>query len=178
MSLVSANALYLSDAKWPFYSGSQRNFMTESQAQKIKLTKKQVNMPVYGIIKNVTTIKHKVVATIKSRITTYSAELKLLVIPKLTGNLLITPFTISNWNIPITIQLADPHFSLLQPIDILLEAEIFFEIWTKKQLRLNDALPPLKESLFGWVVAGKVSMAKIITQHSATPHNFNHHPCN
>jgi predicted secreted protein len=36
----------------------------------IKLTEKQINMPVYGISKNVTTIKHKVVATVKSRITT------------------------------------------------------------------------------------------------------------
>jgi hypothetical protein len=71
-----------------------------------------------------------------------------------------------------TLQLADPQFSSPQPIDILLGAEIFFEIWTNKQLRLNDALPPHQKSLFGWVVAGKVSMAKIITQHSATSLNF------
>jgi hypothetical protein len=92
-------------------SGSQNNFMTESLTQTIKLSKKQVNMPVYGISENVTTIKHKVVATIKSRISDYSAELEFLVIPKITGNLPITPITTSNWKIPTTLQLADPHFS-------------------------------------------------------------------
>jgi hypothetical protein len=84
----------------------------------------------------------------------------------------ITPITTSSWNLPTTLQLADLQFSSPQPIHIQLGAEIFFEIWTNIQLWLNDALPPRQESLFGWVVPSKLSIAKITTQHAATQHNF------
>jgi hypothetical protein len=38
---------------------------------------------------------------------------------------------------------------------MLLGAEIFFDIWTSRQITLANDLPVLRETLFGWIVAGK-----------------------
>jgi hypothetical protein len=53
--------------------------------------------------------------------------------------------------------LADPQFHKPQQIDMLLEAEIFFDIWTARHLKLQQNEQTLQETLFGWVLAGKLT---------------------
>jgi hypothetical protein len=46
---------------------------------------------------------------------------------------------------------------------MLIGTEVFFDVWTGQQLYVNDALPPLQGSVFGWVVAGRMSSDLLIT---------------
>jgi Pao retrotransposon peptidase/Family of unknown function (DUF5641)/Protein of unknown function (DUF1759)/Putative peptidase (DUF1758)/Integrase zinc binding domain len=138
-------------------SGSQSNFVTESLAQLIKMKRETVNLPIVGISRKTTLIKHQIAATIQSRTSTFSTELQFLVIPQITGTMPTTPLDSKAWNIPSNIQLADPQFYAPQRIDMLLGAEVFFDIWTSHQIRLQKGLPSLNETLFGWVLAGKLS---------------------
>jgi hypothetical protein len=138
-------------------SGSQANFITENLAQSIRAKRQSIHMPVYGINEKSTVITQKITATIQSRVTKYTKELEFLVITKITGNIPNTPVDTTAWKLPNDIHLADPHFATPQPIDMLIGAEIFFEIWTNKQLQLQTGLPTLQESVFGWVAAGKLA---------------------
>jgi hypothetical protein len=88
-----------------------------------------------------------------------------LVVPKVTGHIPNASLRLTSrqLDIPAHVELADPQFHTPQPIDLPIGAEIFFEVWTGRQLHINDALPPLQGSVFGWEVAGRVSNNLIIT---------------
>jgi hypothetical protein len=81
--------------------------------------------------------------------TTPLYSLDCLVVPKITGNLPSTKIDVSSWKFPQAIALADPQFGTPQQIDVLLGAELFCELFTNNQL--------LQETVFGWVIAGKVA---------------------
>jgi Putative peptidase (DUF1758) len=59
--------------------------------------------------------------------------------------------------VPPTIELADPQFGTPQSIDLLIGAEWFYEIHMNKQLKIHERLPPLQETVFGWVVGGSLT---------------------
>jgi hypothetical protein len=92
---------------------------------------------------------------IKSRVNHYTAGLEYLAVPKITGNLSSTKIDLSSWKLPPTIALADPQFGTPQQIDVLIGAVVFYELFTNNQLKINDKLPQLQETVFGWVIAGK-----------------------
>jgi hypothetical protein len=62
---------------------------------------------------------------------------------------------ISNWKIPKNIKLADPEFNRPAKVDILLGAELFYELLCVGQIKLGSELPIMQKTLLGWIVAGK-----------------------
>ncbi|XP_037932864.1 uncharacterized protein LOC119667632 [Teleopsis dalmanni] len=51
--------------------------------------------------------------------------------------------------------MADPMFNKPARIDILIGAEIFFDLLSIGRIYLNERLPILQKSILGWIVAGK-----------------------
>ncbi|XP_053691478.1 uncharacterized protein LOC128739993 [Sabethes cyaneus] len=67
--------------------------------------------------------------------------------------------------IPNDIQLADPSFSVSMGVDIVLGIEAFFDFFVSgRKLTLGEQMPSLNESVFGWVVCGRLSF------HKQSPH--------
>lgn len=62
-----------------------------------------------------------------------------------------------NWSIPIGIQFADPNFNVPGCIDLLIGAELFFDLVTGGQLKIAPQLPLLQETKLGWIVSGPFS---------------------
>lgn len=94
--------------------------------------------------------------TVRSRTSDYSAPVELLVMPKVTIDLPASSFDISTWKIPSEVQLADPAFYKMSPIDMVLGAELFFELFIMTgRIELGKNLPILVNSVFGWVVTGR-----------------------
>ncbi|XP_050547126.1 uncharacterized protein LOC126908854 [Daktulosphaira vitifoliae] len=60
------------------------------------------------------------------------------------------------WKVPEGIDLADPSFNVPSKIDILLGAEVFFEALKTGQIKPLENGPLIKETVFGWIVAGSV----------------------
>ncbi|KAL4096395.1 hypothetical protein QTP88_021357 [Uroleucon formosanum] len=79
------------------------------------------------------------------------------VLPKLTSQIPLLPVNQSNIKIPVDIALADPSLDTPQRIDMLLGAEIFFELMTTGQLRPTPHGPIFKNTTLGWIVSGSVS---------------------
>ncbi|XP_058827613.1 uncharacterized protein LOC131687537 [Topomyia yanbarensis] len=91
-------------------SCSECCFVTESFSQRIKAQRKKVHLPIAGIGQSSAHARHKLFSTIRSRTGRYSTDLEFLVLPKITIDLPSTSVDTSAWEIPPSIQLADPSF--------------------------------------------------------------------
>ncbi|XP_055591187.1 uncharacterized protein LOC129743233 [Uranotaenia lowii] len=139
-------------------SGSECSFITEALSQRLKAQRNKVHLAISGIGQTSVQARCKLRATMHSRVTEYSTVVELFVLPKLTLNLPSTSLNISKWDLPKGIQLADPVFYESNHIDVVLGADIFFELFKPSgRIPLGESLPTLVNSVLGWVVSGKVS---------------------
>ncbi|XP_062534641.1 uncharacterized protein LOC134203810 [Armigeres subalbatus] len=122
----------------------------------LSLPKSYVNTPIVGVNGTKTAVKFKINATVKSRVTGYEFSLDYLVVPRVTGALPSLKLDAKDWPIPSDIQLADPRFFDPSRIDMLIGAELFFDLMRAGKIRMSAELPWLQESLLGWLVAGPV----------------------
>lgn len=140
-------------------SGSQSNFITEDLCQRLKLKRENVHIPLCGISESQSTIKNMVNATIKSRHSGFEVNLNFLVLSKITGELPSVSVDSRNWGIPSNIELADESFNKKGKIDLLVGAEVFYQILCIGHIVLSDSIPSLQKTLFGWIVSGKLQEA-------------------
>nr|XP_029734311.1 uncharacterized protein LOC115269623 [Aedes albopictus] len=137
-------------------SGSECCFVTERFSQRIKAQRKRIHLPISGTGQASTQAKQKFVSTIRSRVGEYAATVEFLVLPRVTIDLPAASINSSTWDIPSGLQLADPSFDSSSPVDIIIGAEIFFELFrVPGRISLGDNLPLLVNSVFGWIVSGK-----------------------
>lgn len=134
-------------------SGSQASFMTEALMIKLGLPTQQTNFTVAGINNSVSSISKTCTTIIQSRLNNFQARISFLVLPQLTNSTNVIA-DIGALNIPNDIILADPEFLSPSSIDILLGADIFWDLLGNKQVRLNHKYPVLQETKFGYVVTG------------------------
>jgi hypothetical protein len=67
----------------------------------------------------------------------------------------MTDIDISTWEFPSDVKLADKDFHKSAPIDILLGAEVFFEILMQGRHDCKG-LPVLQNTKLGYILSGKV----------------------
>lgn len=138
-------------------SCSQNHFVTERLATLLALKKHPTDYIVSSLNGGSTQIRHFLRTTIKSCASDYSAELEFLIAPKITGDLPSKSFNISHWDLPGDIELADPNFNRKGRVDMLLGAEIFWDLLKDGQIKLPVNLPSLRATELGWVVGGVLS---------------------
>ncbi|XP_062556845.1 uncharacterized protein LOC134221673 [Armigeres subalbatus] len=137
-------------------SGSECCFATERVAQRMRVRRSRVNLPIAGIGQASTEVRCKFLATVKSRVSSYSTTIEAFVLPKVTIDLPSISVDASSWTLPTGIQLADPSFYQSGAVDLVLGAEVFFDLFNVAgRIPLGDTLPPLINSVFGWVISGK-----------------------
>ncbi|KAG7304901.1 hypothetical protein JYU34_010297 [Plutella xylostella] len=96
--------------------------------------------------------------SVQSLVNSYSKTLNCLVLPNITGYLPNNEINLSDLNMPSVIQLADPEFYRPSEIDMLLGAEVFYDILLPKQIKLGFDKPILQSSQLGFIVAGPLNM--------------------
>ncbi|XP_058449060.1 uncharacterized protein LOC131429022 [Malaya genurostris] len=145
-------------------SGSECCFVTDRLAQSLRVQRKRTFVPVAGIGQSSTNVRQKFLTTIRSRISDYSANVELLVLPKLTVDLPTVSVDSTSWQFPPDIQLADPNFCRSNPVDLILGAEVFFDLFkVTGQISLGNGMPVLINSELGWVVSGRTTTCQRIT---------------
>lgn len=137
-------------------SASQSNFITEALHTKLKFPVNNVKIPVNSINNAQSHINIKSRSIIQSRNDRYCQDISFLVVNTIARELPTQLIETGTWNLPPNITLADPHFNISSGIDILLGAEVFFKILQPEQQNLSQELPILQNTLFGWVISGKV----------------------
>jgi hypothetical protein len=104
------------------------SYITSSFSKKLRLQQKAVNITVGGIGQISRNIKQAVQVNIKSRYNKFSANLSCFVLEKITENLPLVTINMSAIDIPKELQLADPKFLETAPVDLLIGADLFWNL--------------------------------------------------
>lgn len=139
-------------------SGSECCFITDRFSKQLQVHRKPINVPITGIGQASTKAREKFLTRIRSRVGNYSSNVEFLVLPEVTIDLPATSVDTTNWDLPPGIELADPSFASTNSVDIIIGAEIFFDLFrVPGRIPLGKNLPLLINSVFGWIVSGKAS---------------------
>jgi hypothetical protein len=76
-------------------------------------------------------------------------------LPNITGTTPSSKLDIRNWKIPRDIRLADEHFDQPGPIDLLIGADLFYEILRPGRRTRPGNYPVLQETVLGWTLSGR-----------------------
>jgi hypothetical protein len=95
------------------------------------------------------------------------------VLPHVTSDTPAHQFDVSSWKMPNNIKLADEHFYQPGPIDLLIGAELFYELLLPDKKTRPDH-PVLQETVLGWI-SGRTP---VVTTFGDTSHAFMVHETN
>ncbi|XP_055633446.1 uncharacterized protein LOC129773819 [Toxorhynchites rutilus septentrionalis] len=112
-------------------TGSQPNAISERLCQQLHLTRTTVNVPISGVDGSLT----------KAPVTSDTPAVS---------------YNTANWKIPKSVSLADPEFNVSRRIDIIIGAGHFYTLLRDGRIKLFHNLPILVETVFGWIVAGRM----------------------
>ncbi|XP_028042505.1 uncharacterized protein LOC114252196 [Bombyx mandarina] len=104
------------------------------------------------------------VAQLRSLVNQFNVTSGFLGLPQITGHIPKLHIDTTQIQIPNGIQLADPNFHQPAPIEILIGADLFWEILPNN--------PKLRSSQFGWIISGP--MTTITTSHKNKTVQCNH----
>lgn len=142
-------------------SGSQVNLITERLVKRLNISKQASSININGIGNTNTKTQHRVNVGLHSRINGFSTRLEALVLPRIIAPQPSQFLNIDDWPLPNNIMLADPTFNRSDKIDLLLGAEHYHQLLAIGQIKLSEELPILQNSVFGWIVAGKIHGERI-----------------
>lgn len=143
-------------------AGSQSNFITTNLSDKLQLNREKIDINVGGLNQTKSLIKYKCAVQIKAQHTNYSKNLSCLTVPEITGRLPNFQINRNLLTIPPHIKLADPGFHKSDKVEVLLGAEIFWELTCVGQIKLTQG-PILQKTKFGWIVSGPIRTSQTQT---------------
>ncbi|XP_058456427.1 uncharacterized protein LOC131433839 [Malaya genurostris] len=151
-------------------SGSHTSFVTEQFATLLALEKHPTNVHISCLNDTQTKVRLKIHTQVTSRVNDYTVCMELLVVPKITGVLPSSKVDISTLSLPSGIELADPRFHVPDKINMLLGADVFFDMLMIGRLQLPISGALLQETQFGWVFSGPVPNedSRVVHSFSAT----------
>lgn len=91
---------------------------------------------------------------IHSRTTSYRRELDCLVVENITQDIPTNGISRNELQVPKGIVLADPQFNQPSRIDLLLGADVFFDLLCIGRMKLADNQPTWQKTRLGWIVSG------------------------
>ncbi|XP_059051077.1 uncharacterized protein LOC131845930 [Achroia grisella] len=138
-------------------SGSERCIMTQSLCDLLNSPIIQSTQEIRGVGNSITQSTKMCDIELKSRISSYTACIRCIVLPHLTSTLPAIPKQCAQFRIPDSVQLADPHFCEPQNIDILIGADKFWDLLSSGRMRLPNG-PFLQNTRLGWIISGSVGV--------------------
>ncbi|KAG7305756.1 hypothetical protein JYU34_009882 [Plutella xylostella] len=147
-------------------SGSQSSFITEAVKDKLSLTPQPSNTNIVGIGNTPINLKtERCALQLQSNDSSYDVKMTCLIIPKISDNLPKVAFDIRHLNLS-NFSLADPSFNEPSPIEMLIGADLFWDIIGSQQHSLGEKNPILRSSKFGWLIAGPIITKTIPTKNN------------
>ncbi|KAJ8957149.1 hypothetical protein NQ317_006402 [Molorchus minor] len=134
-------------------NGSQSNFMTRNFFNKLNVKSSKLNISVSGINQMSSPISDKVHCVIKSTHNNFTIDLSFLIIDRITENIPQISIDYNSLEIPSELSLADPKFYISSPIDVLLGANIFWNLVRTGQIKSNKTNPIIQNTVLGWIVS-------------------------
>ncbi|XP_047520275.1 uncharacterized protein LOC125059771 [Pieris napi] len=137
-------------------SGSTSSLLSYRMFQQLNLSYNKISQSVQGINNAITQIDKMCNLRFKSLDDSFTCNINCFILPSLTDSVPNSTVNILNLNIPTNICLADPHFYKPASIDLILGADVFWNIVGNQRIELGDNKPTLCETRLGWIVSGPV----------------------
>lgn len=150
-------------------NGSTTNFITQGLCNKLGLSRHKASSTVTGINNQTSYSTQSCNLSIESYYGGYRVNVDCLILPEITK---LLPSRLINRNtipIPKGLPLADPSFNIPSAIDVLLGADLFWQLIDNNIIDLGRNQPKLCHSKLGWLVSGHVGFS---------PSQFGSHNCN
>ncbi|XP_029659435.1 uncharacterized protein LOC115233265 [Formica exsecta] len=125
-----------------FDCGSQSCFVTTNCVQRLGLKQIPTNIQISGL----------------GELSTQTPKIDCLVIQKITQALPANQLDLNELQIPDGITLADPEFNQPSAVDLLIGAEVFFELLCIGKIKLAEDQPIWQKTVLGWIVSGRFMM--------------------
>jgi hypothetical protein len=139
-------------------SASQSHFITERCAKRLKLDRTQTHASYQGI-SNVNTAAHySMPLQIKSMHSDWHTTLDCAILSNITGTTPTTKLDTSSWNLPKDLRLADEQFDQPGNIDLLIGADIFYDILRSGRHTRPGNFPVIQETVLGWTISGRTPL--------------------
>ncbi|XP_057662250.1 uncharacterized protein LOC130897427 [Diorhabda carinulata] len=158
-SLLSTVSCQIKDNQGNFHQiralldcGAQSNIITERLCSLLNIPLLPTNVSISGIGKSVSYINKKSSISLYSCVNDHEYTISCLVVPVITGNIPFAYFNPSTLKIPEHVQLSDPSFGCPQEVDLLLGANIFWDLLLNEKIKLGNNM--LVNTVFGWIVTG------------------------
>nr|XP_042913527.1 uncharacterized protein LOC122273550 [Parasteatoda tepidariorum] len=136
-------------------NGSQSNYLNSDTCFDLGLKREKINISVSGLGENKMNVKWKATSLICNKDLSFSSQVELLIVPRITGLIPSTPIKISEHLIPDRALLADPNFEIPSKINMIIGAELFYDILKEGKTRVSPNLL-FQNSAFGLIATGKV----------------------
>lgn len=145
-------------------SGSQLNFVSKHLQNTLRLPGKKTILSVCGVGKSQLQTTSKVDIQVLSHTSSFKINLSCQVLPSIVNDLSACVKPEGGWKIEneLISQLADPLFDKAGPVDLLIGAEIFFEIMEPERIPLEIGNLSLQKTKLGWIVTGKIEATCLI----------------
>ncbi|KAJ8980530.1 hypothetical protein NQ317_008327 [Molorchus minor] len=117
-----------------------------------------MHLPICGINQASIIVSNSTNAKITSLFNAFEVERTFLVLPEITSKIPNFTFGAEKLKIPSNLTLADPKFNISGKIDMLLGADIFFDLLCVGQVKIGPGQPILQKSQLGWILSGPISI--------------------
>ncbi|XP_055585124.1 uncharacterized protein LOC129737976 [Uranotaenia lowii] len=150
-------------------SCSQHCLITEEFSRKLKLEETPTFLSVQGIGSSQSVSTKTIRSEVCSRspkISGFRETMQFFVLPKLTLQLPSSSFHPSPMSLPDSALLADPYFYESKRIDVVIGAEYYSDLLKNERRKVTKNGPMLHNSVFGWIVSGRVVESPQIVSHT------------
>lgn len=137
--------------------GSQSSFISQELQNKLNIQTENINsVCVTGINSISFEALQRCNIKVQSRSNAFSTSVNAFVIKNITSSLPSQEVDISKIKLPKNVTLADCNYHVPAKIDMLLGADVFWDVLCTEQIKLGSDLPILQNSMFGWLISGPV----------------------
>lgn len=152
-------------------NGSQNSFITKNLVDTLQLQTYDKKLLISGISQTGSTSNAMTDLTLYSKVNPQQRfKLSCAVLTNITCKLPQVRIDMSKLHIPQNVQLADPEFGNSQEINILIGADLYYNLLLNGIIRLGKNLPVLQETHLGWVVAGCIPHTAISSRNEFYSH--------
>lgn len=157
-------------------NGSTSSFITEALQAKLGIPIHSISLSVQGLNNQSSKITKGCDVIISSLTNSgYTTNVNCFVVPHITQLIPTSQINCNCFSIPSHIHLADSTFSMPSEVQMLLGADIFWDVLLHNHIALGRNKPTLIETTLGWLVTGSIqsSIVRSNTNQSHTVHcNF------
>ncbi|XP_070527718.1 uncharacterized protein [Cardiocondyla obscurior] len=140
-------------------SGSQANFVTKKFISTLNVNIQPANISISGMGRMTTRSSRVTKLKIRSRLNAFQQEMECIVTDVITERIPAVTVRRETIKLPPNIELADPQFNKASEIDMLIGAELFWQLICIGQIGATREHPTLQKTRLEWVLAGRLQSA-------------------